>query len=194
MDILQLPALPPLTPIKLAWSILQNAQRSALITTAAERPALVTAEDLALAENRGASTLEELQAFPVPTAEPPPVLRRITVAEDNEPASVLDALDLSVREHLLESRLGAPHHEIRFDPALQGAIDGMLAGIDVDFALIGLSPGAAILASRHESRLRAHAGPPRRCYCQNPNYVHGYDDKVTGDPCDLDAYTVSCRR
>ena len=66
MDILQLPSLPAVTPIRQAWGVLQAAQRSAIITMAGDRPALMTAEDLARGENRGLKTLAELEAQSVP--------------------------------------------------------------------------------------------------------------------------------
>lgn len=196
MDILQLPSLTAVTPIKQAWSVLQAAQRSAIITAAEDRPVLITAEDLARGENRGAVTLAEVEAHLVPIVARVSGRRRRPVSEESvEWAPALDALDQKgIRIHMRETQLGGPHREIDPDAAIQKLIDRMLQGIDINFALVGMSPGAAILVSRYESVVRDHAGPPRRCYCRNPNYPHGYDDKKTGDPCDYDPYEVACRR
>lgn len=196
MDILQLPSLSGVTPIKQAWSVLKAAQRSAIISTAEDRPVLITAENLALGENRGAKTLAELEARSVPIVVNFPGGPQSAFPEEG--VQWAPALDMpsqtGIRTHLRETQLGEVHREIDPDQAIQELIDRMLEGIDINFALVGMSPGAAILVSRYESAMRDHAGPPRRCWCKNPDFVHSYDDKVTGDPCDWDIYTVECRR
>ena len=107
----------------------------------------------------------------------------------------LGALDRpSVRTHILETQLGGPHREIIPDSEVQALIDKMLKNIDINFALVSISPGAAILVSRYENAVRDHAGPPKRCYCENPNFVHAYDNKKSGDACDFDTFKVDCRR
>ncbi|NIR39480.1 MAG: hypothetical protein GWN02_07830 [Gemmatimonadetes bacterium] len=196
MDILQLPSLPHVTPIQQAWSVLEAAERSALITRADDRPTLITGRDIAAGENRGLKTLADLEGVRVPSALDVPGLDvRAYSAEDGWWAPALDALDEpALRVHVERTGLGGPHREMEQDARLQDAINRILDGLGEDVALVGMAPGAAILMSRHEGGVRDLAGPPKACYCENPDYPHEYDDRRTGDPCDFDDYSVRCRR
>jgi hypothetical protein len=196
MDILQLPTLHAVTPVRQAWLILRASRRSAIITMAGDHPVLITAEALALGENRGAKTLAEVEARQVPMIANVSIQPHRSFSEAGiQWAPALETLDqTAIQTHIRETQLGGPHSEIGFDETIQALIDRMLEGIDINFALVGMSPGTAILVSRYESTVRDHAGPPKRCYCENKINVHGYDDRKTGDPCDFDNFKINCRR
>jgi hypothetical protein len=172
MDIIQLPAVPLLTPLKAALSIMRASHRSAVVTEAAAGTLVVSARDVRLGINRQKKTLQDLEGM-----ETIPFERVLLPAETRLPP------------------MGVKHRRLNMVALDTAAFDRILSGTQGHYALIGHIVGTAYILTRFETRAELYAEPPKQCACGNPNYLHEYDeaDNVsTGQTCQFCPFTITC--
>jgi hypothetical protein len=190
MDIAQLPALPALTDLDQAWTVLEKSKRSALVTEVRSEIRLITALDILLAERIGKKTLRGAGGR---------ALRVLgTPLSDDQSLSVRDRLTTLVQEHVTRnSQLGRSHKRVPHRSPLEQILGGLVAGMSPhELAILGVNIGTALILSGRESD-QVGMTPPRRCMCTDPDYfeIHRAPRSAqTGDKCRICGARIECRR
>lgn len=190
MDIILLPVVNRATQPTVALRIMKESRRSVAAVGAPAAPieGLINSVEVRKAKNGQMPDLSQASLMPV------------AVLHDGDfAAEGYDRLKLpttsvgKVREHLLQTFLGAAHREltVRYEdlPSFQGVLPPTAS-----YALLGFDRGAAVVMTLHEGYAAQAGTPPADCCCRNPVTPHEYPAgrKKDGGTCDLCTYTVEC--
>lgn len=180
MDILMLPALPPSTSLERAWEVMEESKRSAVVVGRGASARLIPARVILRGMKRKRKRVGELQGRALSPVR--------SMAAHRDATAELEPIMPRIR------RLGERHARLRYSHGRDAAANMLLSGSRHGIGLIRVRGGQAMVLSRRESDLEDHSGKPRRCYCKNPNYEHGFRQGRNGEPCPRACgYTLMCR-
>lgn len=183
MDVLSLPFLSPEASLERAWRAMERYERSAVVTYKGDRFVLVPASRIVIAMNRGRHSLGQASG------------RRLRVLRRDRSSRVRQYAQDTAQLFPAVRMLQAPHRRLRPSRGVEAQLEPLLSRIRHDgMGLVDTRGRAALVLTGREVHAKPYAGGPRRCYCENPYYSHGFDHGRTGSRCSLDGYRLCCRR
>jgi hypothetical protein len=183
MDIIQLPAVPIVTPLRAALNIMAESHRSAVVTQTPYGIWMVSSSEVRAGINRREERLDKLTNIKMVTFNPIEIFAA-------RPGMVGPPPALSLLQPM-----GSRHFPMNMAPFDPYKLDQILLGTPDDYTVIGQVPGIAYVLTRHEWLADIYADPPPRCACGNPVHVHEYgesDHVSSGEQCRVCTYTITC--